>query len=109
MAADTKKKLAQWTYTGENRNYTFDKYATLHKEQHNILEILKDNGYTCIDQKSKVRYLSEGINTTSLDSVKTRIMLNEILHQYFDGCIMLYQDSVKQLSADDRKLLGIAE
>ena len=31
------------------------KYATLHKEQQNILEILKEDGYTWIDQKYKVR------------------------------------------------------
>ena len=30
MAAGTVKKLAQCTYTGEKRNWTFEKYATLH-------------------------------------------------------------------------------
>ena len=66
MAAGAEKKLAQCTYT-KKRNCTFDKYATLHKEQHNILESLKGHGYTCIGQKSKVRYLIKGLNTTSLN------------------------------------------
>ena len=40
MAADVERKLTQFNYTGEKRNQTFDKYATLHKEQDNILERL---------------------------------------------------------------------
>ena len=74
MADGTEKNLDQCSYPRENRNWTFDKYATLNKEHHNILDILKDRGYTGIDQKFKVRYLSEGINTTSLNSVKTHII-----------------------------------
>ena len=35
-------------------------------------------------------------------------MSDEILRQDFEGCITLYKEFVKQLSADDRKLLGIA-
>ena len=53
-------------------------------------------------------YLRKGINTTSLDSVKTCIMSYESLRQDFDGCMRLYKDFVKQSSADDRQLLGIA-
>ena len=30
MAAGAEKKLAQCTYSGEKRNWTFEKYATLH-------------------------------------------------------------------------------
>ena len=65
---------------GKKRNWTFDKYATLHKEKH---------GYTGIDQRSKVRYLIKGIKTTGLDSVNTRIMSDEGLHQDFDRCVTL--------------------
>ena len=108
MADFADKKLSQCTYTGEKRNWTFKKYATLHKEHHNILESLKDHGYTGINQKSKVGYLSKGINTTSLDSVKTRIISDESLRQDFEGCVTLYKDFFKKLSADDRQLLDIA-
>ena len=37
MAAGADNNIAQCSYTKENRNWNFDKYATLHKEQHNIL------------------------------------------------------------------------
>ena len=102
------KKLAQCSYTEEKRNWTFEKYATLHKEHYNILESLKDHGYTIIDQRSKFRYLSEVIKTTRLYSVKTCIISDESLHQYFYGCVTLYKDFLKQSSVDDRQALGIA-
>ena len=79
MAADPKKKLDQCTYTKKKRNWTFKKYANLHKEQKNILNILKEHGYTGIDQRSKVRYLSKIINTTGLNSFQTRVMSDEVL------------------------------
>ena len=102
MTYGLEKKLTQCSYTGEKRNWTFEKYATLHKEQHNILEILKDHGYTWIEQRSMVRYLSEGIKTTSLDSVKTRIMSDKSLRQYFDSCVTLYKEFVNESSTNER-------
>ena len=108
MAAGEEKKLAQCSYTGEKRNWTFEKYATLHKKHHDILESLKEHGYTGIDQRSNVRYLSEDIKTDSLELVKTRIMSDEILRQYFDGCVTLYKYFVKQLSTNGRQSLVIA-
>ena len=41
MADVAENNLAQCTYTEENSNWTFDKYATLHKKHHNTLVILK--------------------------------------------------------------------
>ena len=43
MASGAEKKLTQCTYTREKINWIFEKYATLHKEQHNILESLKEH------------------------------------------------------------------
>ena len=100
------KKLSQWTYTGEKRNWTFDKYDTLHKEQHNTLESLTEHGYTGIYHRSKVRYLSDGIKTTGLDSVKTLIISDEGLRQDFDRFITLYKDFVNQSNVK-RQSLGI--
>ena len=107
MAAGAEKKISQCTYTKENRNWTFKKYANLFKQQHNILESLKEQGYIGIDEQSNVRYLIEGINTTYLDSVKIRNISDESLCQDFDGCVTLYNNFVKKLSVDNRQLLGI--
>ena len=40
MAAGAEKKLDQCSYTGKKKNWTFEKYDTLHKEHHNILDRL---------------------------------------------------------------------
>ena len=77
----------------------------MQKNQHNILDCIKEHGYTGINQKSKVRYLSKGINTTSLDSVKTCIMSDESMLQDFYGCVTSYKGFVKRSSADNRQLL----
>ena len=46
--------------------------------------------------------------TMILDLVKTRIMSDERLCQYFYGCITLYKEFLKQLIADGSQSLGIA-
>ena len=81
MAAGTDKKISQCTYTGERIKWNFENYSTLHKEKCNILESLKENGYTGINKRSKVRYISKIINTMDLDSVNTRIISYKGLHQ----------------------------
>ena len=81
----------------------------MHKEQDNILKNIKEHRYTGIDQLSTVTYLIEVINTMGLDSVKTFIMSDESLRQYFDGCMTLYKDFFKQSSVNDRQSLGIVE
>ena len=58
MTARAENKLAQCIYTGKKRKRTLEKYATLHKEQNNILKSLIYHGYTIIDQRSKATYLS---------------------------------------------------
>ena len=50
VVAGAEKKFAKCTYTEVNRNWTFNNYYTLHKEQHNILGSLKEHGSTGVDQ-----------------------------------------------------------
>ena len=50
MVSLAEKKLAMTTYTGERRHWTFEKYVTLHKDQHSILEGLTEHGYAGIDE-----------------------------------------------------------
>ena len=85
MASGAEKKLVQSTYIREKRICTFEKNDILHKEKHNILESLKEHGYTGINQQSNFRYLFKGIKNMFLNSVKTRIMSDKSLRQYFDG------------------------
>ena len=108
MASSCERKLAGASYRGETRGWSFEKFATLHQEQHNIIEGLMEHGYTGIDERSKVRYLSDGIKTSTLDSVKTRIMSDAALRQDFSACVTLYKDFVKQDTLNKKQELGIA-
>ena len=86
MAATAEHKLINATYREEGRHWDIERYATLHKEQHTILEGLKEYGYAGMDERSKTRYLLAGIKTTGLDSVKTQILCNAELRQDFAKC-----------------------
>ena len=83
MAATAEHKLINATYGGEGRHWDLERYATLHKERHTILEGLKEDGYAGMDEGSKTRHLLAGIKTTALDSVKTQILCNAELRQDF--------------------------
>ena len=78
MAATAEDKLIKATYRGEGRLWDFERYATLHKEQHTILERLKEYGYAGMEEGSKTRRLLAGIQTTALDMSRHRscAMLN---------------------------------
>ena len=109
IAASAEKLLATSSYQGEKRSWNFEKFATMHMEQHNILESLVEHGYTGIDARSKVRFLNDGIKSTSLDAVKTRIMSDNILRGDFAQCVTLYKDFIKQQGLHERNSLNISQ
>lgn len=94
MSAAAEKKLNTATYTGESRRWTFEQYVTLHKKQHQILEGLRAYGYVGIDERTKVRLLMDGINSSLLDSVKNTIFATEALRSDFDACVNLFKDAI---------------
>ena len=92
MVATAEHKSINATYRGEERHWDFERYATLHKEQHTILEGLKEYGYAGMDEGSKTRHVLAGIKTTALDSVKTQILCNTELRQDVAKCVVLFKD-----------------
>ena len=96
LASQAERKLQHTSYTNEGRRWNFEKYVRVHVEQHQILTELKDHGYSGIDERSKVRYLLEGINTTALDTVKTQILSSADLRNDFGAAVNLFQDFLKQ-------------
>ena len=100
MATTAEKKLSNATYTSEKRRWNFEKFVTLHKDQHIILEGLVEHGYAGIDERSKVRYLLEGIKTSELDVVKSHILATAALRTDFDACVTLFMDFINQCKAD---------
>ena len=100
MASLAEKKLTMTTYMGEHRHWTFEKYVTLHKDQHSILEGLTEHGYAGIDEHSKVQYLLDGIKTDDLNIIKGQILAMAALHNNFDVCVTLFRDYLLQVKAN---------
>ena len=96
MSTLAESKLTSTIYDGEKRRWNFEKYVKVHVDQHAILEGLVEHGYSGIDQRSKVRYLMNGIRTRELDPVKTRILSDATLRNDFDACVNLYKDYITQ-------------
>ena len=96
MSSKAESILNTTSYNGEKRRWTFEKYVTLHKEQHTILQGLKDYGYAGIDERTKVQKLLEGIKVEKLDVVKSQILSNAALRTDFDACVDLFNQFIAQ-------------
>ena len=107
MAAET--KLQNLVYKGELRRWNFERYAQAHQEQFNILEGLKEHGYSGIDARSRVRYLNQGIKTNALDTPKTHIMNSVALRSDFEKAVVVYKDFIKQTQADGGQVLNVSD
>ena len=108
MAGKAETVLNTVQYHGKKRQWTFEKYALMHFCQYLILEALMAHGYVGTDPGSKVRFLLAGIRCSTLDAVKTRIILDEGLRVDFARCVTLFKDFVKQTVQTTNAQLGIA-
>jgi hypothetical protein len=68
IASKAKHHLCDVNFHGEKRGWNFEKYVTVHKEQHHVLTSLEQHGYNCSDDCAKVRFLNNYnyIKTTRL-------------------------------------------
>lgn len=96
LAGKAKRRLVSLTYKGKSRNWTFEKFVTVHTEQHQILQSLEEHGYKGIDARSKVRFLTDGIKSTKHDTIKATILASAEYQGDFDKCVTLYKDYIKQ-------------
>ena len=81
----------------------------IQKDQHHILEGLKEHGHVGIDTMYQVRNLIEGINITKFDAVSAQIMETASLRTDYDGCVYLYKtfiDHIKKVYPPDMDILG---
>ena len=108
MSSRAERKLQTTSYSGEKRRWNFEKFVRVHIDQHAILEGPVQHGYSGIDARSKVRHLLAGIKTTSLDTVKTRIMSDAQLRSDFSACVNLFQDFIEQTRSAEPKDVTIA-
>jgi hypothetical protein len=101
QAAASEKALSTVTYNGEGRRWNFEKYVTVQKKHHQILEGLTDFGYAGIDDRTKVRYLLDGIKTNDLAAPKSTILSDQALRSDFDRCVTLFKSFIEQNSTSN--------
>ena len=69
---------------------------TVHNKQHHVFTSLEQRCYKGIDDRSKVRFLIDGIKTTRLDTANATILSSDEYRADFDKCVTLYKDFIKQ-------------
>ena len=76
VATKAKRKLQNSHYDGKKKEWDWDKYVALHKEQLTIMESLTDYGYSGIDKGTNVHHFLKGIK-----SIELEVAVNAILAQ----------------------------
>ncbi len=90
MVSEIHLTLKSLHYSGERKNFTFDKYCTAHVEQHNRYAALSEWNMAPLDETMKILYFEDGITDPSFASVKSTVMVDRQKLQEFDAVIWLY-------------------
>ena len=85
-------KLQSFRYEGDQKNFNFDKYVTLHVEQHNQHSDLTESGVKPLDESLKIHWFQDGIKCVSLDAIKAAIPTNKEQYSQFDSIKDAYVD-----------------
>ncbi len=78
-------KLQSFRYEGNHKNFNFDKYVSLHIEQHNQLADRKEYGVAPLAENLKTLCFQDGIMDPSLNAVKASINANRANFTDFDS------------------------
>jgi hypothetical protein len=109
QAARAEAAIRNAVYNGKQRRFPIEKYISVHKDNHYILESLKAYGYIGMDERTKVRHFMNGVKTKDLDAVKMTINANAELRSNFDKCTSLFKDAVEQAQADHTPSVNISK
>jgi hypothetical protein len=90
MIADILSTLKSLHYSGDQRNFTFDKYCTAHVDQHSCHATLAEWNVKPLKETMKIHYFEGGITDPSFASVKSTILVYRTKFQYFDAVMQLY-------------------
>jgi hypothetical protein len=96
MSSEAEAKLGLVSYTGERKEWTWEKYVQIHAEQHAVLNGLTDYGYSGIANGTKVRKLMTGLKTDAFDTVKASVLASPALRTNYPDVATLYGDLIKQ-------------
>ncbi len=89
MVADILLTLKSLHYSGDQRNFTFDKYCTAHVDQHNRHAALAEWNVKPLEKTMKIHYFEGGITDPSFASVKSTILVDRTKFQDFDAVMGL--------------------
>ncbi len=95
--------LTNWSgcfYSGDQRNFTFDKYCTSHVDQHNCHAALAEWNVKPLEETMKIHYFKGGITDPSFASVKSMILVNRTKFQDFDAVMQLYVNHKRSQKAE---------
>jgi hypothetical protein len=107
MASEADTKLTSTLYNGDKKRFTWETYVRIHTEQHAVLNVLKDYGYTGIDDSSKVRYLLKGIKISEPDVCKAQVMASPSLRDAFQPLLNFIPHSSSSGSLKTLNLISL--
>jgi hypothetical protein len=90
MVANILSTLKSLHYSGDQRNFTFDKYCTAHVDQHNCYTALAEWNVKPLEESMKIHYFEDGVTDPSFASVKSTILVDHTKFQEFDAVMRLH-------------------
>jgi hypothetical protein len=90
MVSEILLTLKSLHYSGDRKNFTFDKYCTAHVDQHNCHPPLSKWNLKPLQESMKIHYFKDGITDPSFASVKSTIMVDRQKFQESDTVMWLY-------------------
>jgi hypothetical protein len=87
-------------YSGDCKNFTFDKYCTAHVDQHNRHAALSKWNVKPLEKSMKIHYFKDKITDQSFASVKSTIMVDCQKFQEFDTVMRLYVNYKRMQKAE---------
>jgi hypothetical protein len=92
MVSEILLTLKSLHYSGDRRNFTFDKYSTAHVDQYNRHAILSKWNVKPLEESMKIHYFEDRITDSYFASVKSTIIVDCQKFQEFDAVMQLYVD-----------------
>jgi hypothetical protein len=90
MVSEILSTLKSLNYSGDRKNFNFDKYCTAHVDQHNRHAALSEYGIAPLEETMKIHYFEDGITDSSFASIKSMIMVDRKKFQEFEAVMRLY-------------------
>ncbi len=87
-------------YSGNRKNFTFDKYCTAHVDQHDCHTALSKWNMMPLEETMKIHYFEDGITDPLFASVISTIMVDCQKFQEFDAVMRLYVNYKCMLKAE---------